>query len=318
MGRCRSNEKAELWPRKLLHDFFIANTALPKNEVLDVVMEGYHEMVGAAKRLNFFCEDMKLDEYAGGKRSVVVGRDADLVRAKLAAISQERQRERVRARQEKDKDMERKFAQAGTLKRKNKEDAGQHWDVRGTWSIICPQDQWGGQNEEQCGLEIMFTRPTSTGAVQIFALFEFMVIEGIMRFVNPDPITASTSRSSRGLVESNDEDREDDEDESPAQYLLAASALLSSKNRDFKYRWRGEETGEGETQLYSDEKLCSISFESPNTLRGVFHSDLVDADFRGFKTDIDGGSSTHAPVPGYLWSQRGGAAYEKARIGRWH
>ena len=324
------NEKARLWPRRLLHDLFIANLATPNNEVLSVVLSDHHEMVGAAQRLNLFCEDTKLDVNAEEQRLIVVGRDRKAVSAKTAEKVREGQRERARAREEKKDALERKFAQAETLKRKIDQYTAQTWDVSGSWTVICPdiRDVGGHRGDRQSCLEIKLTRPSPTGLVQMYAEFDFLVIWGILRFVNPDVKEPEISGSSSRLVEKGEKDglgfhqenfrfEEDFSSEPPTEFMLPTGALPSSETRNFKYRWRGEETGEGEIQLGSDEKLYSITFQSPNTLTGVFHSNYVSAEFRAFKEET-GRPNEYAMDPGYLWSRRSEAAYERARVNRWH
>lgn len=126
-----------------------------------------------------------------------------------------------------------------------------------------------------------------------------------------------------------DDSDEDDEDEpsdeeddhrtknARAQFLFPETSLPSSKAREFQFRWRGQETGEGEIQLGSDKTLCSITFESPNALEGVFHSDFVGkVEFRGFKSGTL--IRNFALDPDDEWDEMDEDAYEKARVGRWH
>ncbi len=91
---------------------------------------------------------------------------------------------------------------------------------------------------------------------------------------------------------------------------------------------RGEETGEGEIQLGSDQKVCSITFESPNALSGVFISDLTrEVEFKGIRQGLETQTKRRWPEeargatdlsdPDYAWHSRNEAAYERARTGRW-
>ena len=114
-----------------------------------------------------------------------------------------------------------------------------------------------------------------------------------------------------------------------AKFLFRNASLPSSSSREFSFRWRGEETGEGEIQLDSDKELCSITFESPNALTGAFISDLTGmVEFKGFKegfgTEAKEGSGPrrrreigYFSDPSTAWRSRNKAAYESARTGRW-
>lgn len=143
--------------------------------------------------------------------------------------------------------------------------------------------------------------------------------------------------------ENEDEDEDEDEDEGSEEgleededtnsstsmnFLFLKESLPSSDARQFGFRWRGEETGEGEIQLGADAKLCSITFASPNALTGVFVSGLTrEVEFKGIREGFEaeasgsgsgGGSGTvYWSDPSYEWSSRNAAAHERARVGRW-
>lgn len=141
----------------------------------------------------------------------------------------------------------------------------------------------------------------------MYAEFDFLVIEGTMRFVNPRP-----AKKLKGSARDNDSG-----ERKSAQFLLPETSLPSSMASKFQFRWRGRETGEDEIQLGSDEVLCSINFESPNALRGTFRSDLTGVvDFQGFKSGTN--IRNFSLDPGYEWDEMGEDAYERARVGRWH
>jgi len=99
--------------------------------------------------------------------------------------------------------------------------------------------------------------------------------------------------------------------------LLNTPDLPSPRYPKWNYRWRGEETGEGEIQLYSEEKLCSVTFGEPGgtELVGIFDSDLTGRiDFTGMKTGVTAGGGD-VDSAWNSWSER---AYESERVGRWH
>ncbi len=323
------SEQAKLWPRRFLHDSFIAQSSPFKNETLVVNVHDWGTKIeAAAARLSIPCECRKMDGYATGQRLVVVGRDSAAVKRKFVELERDDQRKRARAKQEKEDETEKKFARAKEVKAPTK--GSVNWDVSESWSISCPdmEEEWPHKGNDY-ELEMKVTEPDPSGQVQLYADFDFGILEGILRFVNPNPQDledeesdeTSESDEDGGLDIDGFDDVEEDEGTTgatPPQFLFPTNMLPSSKARDFKFRWRGEETGEGEIQLGSDEKLCSITFESPNALTGTFHSNYVDAEFRGVKENSQGGSKAYGSDPGYLWSQKSEAAYERARVGRWH
>ena len=136
--------------------------------------------------------------------------------------------------------------------------------------------------------------------------------------------------SLRSYEGDSDDESEGSYDDGPAaaRFLFPNNSLPSSSAREFTFRWRGEETGEGEIQLYSDEKLCSMIFESPNALSGVFISGLAGkVEFKGFRqgseTETKGRlpheriEAAHWSDPSDAWHSRNEAAHESARTGRW-
>jgi hypothetical protein len=109
---------------------------------------------------------------------------------------------------------------------------------------------------------------------KIYAQFDFIVLTGIMQFVDPQaPYLAGGDDDGEDIFE--DEEDSEEGGETPAHFLLSKSELPSSTNRKFSYRWRGEETGEGEIELNSDRALCTFNFSSPNSLDATFESDLT-------------------------------------------
>ena len=162
-----------------------------------------------------------------------------------------------------------------------------------------------------------------------------------MRFVNPNVSENTPSIDKRNQPQKRQLPSDDDEDEDfdydgpswsaapcpPNYFSIPAASLPSFGSRQFNFRWRGEETGEGEIQLDADEDLCSLTFESPNALSGIFISGLTDKiEFQGFKTELDpeavrNQALKRRPVnlsdPRGEWRSRSGTAYEMAATGRW-
>lgn len=339
-----NNGKAKLWPKGFLYESFMLHPGSSK-EALVVEVDGWGEKMEAASRqMKVCCEMRKMPDHETGQRLVVVGLNEQAVRSRFAEIGRDAERSAMRIRQERKErqqealdDFEEQFTMAKSKGRSSRK----KWDVSGQWEISCPymDEQWGSENDG-CSLEIGFTKPIETGLVQMYASFDFVAITGIMRFVNENARDQEhKKRSSRKRDLTPDEGSDDDEDSDEvegsdddgsmsADFLFPNASLPSSRSREFSFRWRGEETGESEIQLGSEKNLCSIIFESPNALTGVFISGLTGSvKFKGFKEGFEtaakgGGAGTrrdvgNCPDPSIAWRERNEAAYESARVGRW-
>ena len=217
------------------------------------------------------------------------------------------------------------------------------WDVTGAWKISCPymEEQWG-DGDDECSLELYIT--DTTDGQQMWATFDFIVYTGVMRFVKPasestPPALKPTSTLKRKRAESEDENDDEEEecedgestgsesyddedgesdDLGSAEFLLESGQKPSPKQAIWNFRWRGEETGEGEIALGSDDKMCEIKFggQSGTELSGTIHTDIAGScDFKGWKT----GPLTSTPMisVGEEWERRSKRAYEFARVARW-
>ncbi|KAL2012513.1 hypothetical protein VTN00DRAFT_38 [Thermoascus crustaceus] len=332
------SRKAQLWPKRFLFEKCLETPERRKVATVVRVTDWANAMEKAAPEMGVEIETMRIPVsmypdgvYKSGLRDVVLGVDKKAVRAKAAEISRGRDQIRQKEAQEKaekkhkkQEDFEKEYSRA-------EQHAGKrsgYWDVGGRWKISCPyiEEQWG-RNDDECTLDI-HVADNGKESVQMYAMFEFIALTGIMRFVNPEAEHHSDD-------EKDDDDEPDDEEddysnaggETPDLFLLSETQLPSSKNREFSYRWRGEETGEGEIQLYSDKRLCSLEFTSPNSLHGTIDGGFLGkVEFRGFKekslvTDQVGQKRKRrgdAYIANEEWQSRNEAAYERARVGRWH
>ncbi|KAI9840291.1 MAG: hypothetical protein M1837_001778 [Sclerophora amabilis] len=362
------NEKAKQWPKRLLYESFMVSSGSCE-EPLVVEVDDWGEMIEKlCREMKIHCEMRKMPDHEGGERLVVVGLGEQAVRSKFAEVHQAAQRSIWRAQQEKEEreqdapdDFDRRFRLAKSKGTRSK--GG--WDVGGKWEISCPymEGEWGSEGHG-CSLEIGFTKPTQTGLIQMYASFDFIAITGIMRFVNPkagedtqdkdnevrpsrkhhlppdegsdedhhdDEVDSDDDGDSDDEVDLDDEVDSDDGSPTSAHFLFPSVYLPSAGSREFSFRWRGEETGEGEIQLGSDEQLCSMKFESPNALTGVFISSLTGGvpgvPFNGFKNGFETRTkeygprkpkeTVYCPDPSEAWRSRSAAAHEYARIHRW-
>jgi hypothetical protein len=334
--RADKNEKAKIWLKRLLYESLVVQSGSGDETLMLEVDYWSNNIEKVSREMKFVCEMREMPDYKTGRRVVVVGLNAQSVRSKMAKVDHDIQRSILRARQEQElKEQEaqvgfdRRFSLAQSKGKRSKNE----WNVGGEWEIRCPymEEQWGS-GHDGCSLKIGFTKPTETGLVQMYASFDFIAITGIMRFINPS--APDDDEEKDGNSSSNEEDRDDESEHSCdhgpklAQFLFPKESLPSSSAREFKFRWRGEETGESEIQLYSDQALCSMTFESPNALTGIFISDLTgEVEFtgirQGFETETkghqrEGGRAAMDRLdPSCEWSSRNEAAYERARVGRW-
>jgi hypothetical protein len=172
----------------------------------------------------------------------------------------------------------------------------------------------------------------------MFAVFDFIVVTGIMRFIDlrSDQGSAQTSGrtmrrvSKKGHEEENEEeddqedeeedDSEDEEDDGGDGFYLDNKIMPSPSHPTWRYRWRGEETGEGEILLGADEKICSMTFKGlgGTELEGKFINGICCKECHITGMKISPTPSSHIPDPGYEWSNRSERAHEHARMGRWH
>ncbi|TAQ87992.1 hypothetical protein B7494_g3674 [Chlorociboria aeruginascens] len=201
------------------------------------------------------------------------------------------------------------------------------FDATGFFKISCPEidEQWG---DSSLTLEIHIR--TSNGRTQMFGLFDFNVIQGIMRFEKPVPVPKSKSEpdSKKRKWETDEEDddgyidMEDypDFETEPSHYSnsvfnLGAKDKPTARRPTWQYRWRGRETGEGEIQLYSDKQIQSITFSKKgDQLSGTLKNDLLDCKFTGTKIRS---TSPTAVNPDSEWDIYSESAYNYASRSRW-
>lgn len=96
----------------------------------------------------------------------------------------------------------------------------------------------------------------------------------------------------RGWVKyKNEEKVENDNDDEDSQIL--STDIPSPQTEKWNFRWREQETGESEIHLYSEERLCSMTFSSSGDFKvtGTFHNEYVsDCAFSEVKVNSETGS----------------------------
>ncbi|TGO51612.1 hypothetical protein BOTNAR_0350g00070 [Botryotinia narcissicola] len=162
----------------------------------------------------------------------------------------------------------------------------------------------------------------------MFTMFNFIVVEGIMRFERPTDVPSSKNADKKRKRESTssiDEDEDGDvmmsdvsqnvasnSKHKESAFFLGANDKPTARRPTWPYRWRGEENGEGEIQLGSDKRLESITFDDKKkTLSGTFT-----CDFAG-KCKFTGLLNNRRPQdsridPESQWESRSEVAYEEA------
>lgn len=233
-------------------------------------------------------------------------------------------------REQKTKAMQQEVVKAATKGSKQAD-----WDVTGKWVI--ESDELGGfgnyGNPPEYTMLIRMGVDGNTKA-QVYAEFDFDSVTGIVRFVNSGqaPKSSAVSQPGKRPAADDSEIEEEDEDdyygnetsEYEPSFILHPPFKPSTKNNKWLFRWRGEETGEGEIQLGSDEDLNSITFtgvggtECSGIMQVPFAGKVK---FTGRKVQQGKGPQTYAMALSSAkeqWDQRGERAYERARVGRWH
>lgn len=332
--------KAEANPSRYLTEQF---GSPPGDDDRAVVVKTHQrrELHEAAGELGIYSQSVDAPMRPDGGRAsvdrwIVIGRNRSDVMEKIREVSREAQRTKQVLAEAK-ADRIRKMNEE-VVSQSKKAGKGNKWDVTGSWDITCPEmeEQWG-RDKDGCSLQIG-SRMVG-GRKQMWAMFDFIAITGVFRFVAPSSAGGArrtqASTSFQDPAKSDDDDDEGSEEEdngyeeseedegdredtpTPEEFFLTIHDQPSPSHPTWNYRWRGQETGEGEIQLYSDEKLCSITFSGVggSTLKGTFYSDLVGRiEFTGLKT----GTEAPGGDPGWAWSSMNERAYESARVGRWH
>lgn len=132
----------------------------------------------------------------------------------------------------------------------------------------------------------------------MFATFNFMVVEGVVRFerqaidkLNLALKTGVEAGTKRLREEDSDEERYDSDDErrspTPEPFYLGPTQS-SAKHPTWNYRYQGRETGEGKILLGEDENVYQITLQGlkGRTLKGNFGAAIMQGcSFTGIKVE---------------------------------
>ncbi|KUJ09437.1 uncharacterized protein LY89DRAFT_741148 [Mollisia scopiformis] len=274
----------------------------------------------------------------------IVGQDKEVVEKKIQSIDKES--ERMRREAEEERERQEKIAKDNERQKEQAREAAltkcKDWDVTGIWKIDCPSitKTYGMEGSDELSMQI-FVETTSKGA-QMFAKFNFEIIEGVMRVERQSvekPIfkakdaakSASTSGTKRRREHDLDDQRdrydryndyEDYEDEdrrspTPEAFSLGPTNQPSAEHPTWNYRYRASET-EGEIQLEEDKNLYQVTFLGPKgrTLKGTIGASLLkECSFTGVKFEPPGKEAIDI---GQAWADLSEAAYNRASYSRWH
>ncbi|KAH7390383.1 hypothetical protein BKA64DRAFT_645300 [Cadophora sp. MPI-SDFR-AT-0126] len=288
---------------------------------------------------------------------VVVGQDRSIVTEKVRMIERETRRLK-REQEEGQQELRRKNNVITATQTESEEAIAKNkdWDVAGTWSISCPHIEQGWDVENltmKLYLETTDKGPQMFASFDFGVLtgvFRFerqksdtktsttqLVHSNVDEEQKSDEDNTgeveaqqaerhyddddTSDKSSDTYGEKDDDDDDDDDDRrspTPEAFYFNAIIQPSAQYPTWNYRYRGEETGEGEIELGSDSELFSITFGSPRgqTLKGAIGSSAFgECTFTGVKVGIDG--DEHLDIR-EEWTNRNASAYENARTGRWH
>ncbi|PMD46171.1 hypothetical protein L207DRAFT_561564 [Hyaloscypha variabilis F] len=211
--------------------------------------------------------------------------------------------------------------------------SGNSWDVRGSYKIKCPELEGGWSPQGDPTLTLDLYLETRQGKQQLYGIFHFRTVEGIMRFMKPIPTpkSESTGDSSKKRKHEDIGDNSDVDMDMVPEYrgnqgsntytekvfFLGAKDRPTVRRPTWHYRWRGSDTSQGEIQLNSDKNVQSITFSKKGTeLQGTIAVDFAGlCHFTGVKVH----SHPRDPHvdPEAQWNNHGEEAYEYARKSRW-
>jgi hypothetical protein len=188
------------------------------------------------------------------------------------------------------------------------------------------EDQWDGDD-----MTLDLHLETRQGKLQLFGIFDFRVVSGIMRFEKPTP--APKSQKVESSIKKRKRDEDIDMDNLPVYdpyngggsdttytekvFFLNATDQPTAWRPTWRYRWRGIETGECEIQCESDLAVNTMTFrKNGDEISGTFRCDFIgECTFTGVK--IRSRPSDSNVDPANVWSEHDENAYETARISRW-
>lgn len=113
---------------------------------------------------------------------------------------------------------------------------------------------------------------------------------------------------------------DESEDYRESSFHLDSKDKPTARRPTWHFRYRGEETGEGEISLYSDRKVHSLTFKRGKGDK-LFLEGAMDIDFAGHcrftgEKVMNNSEDSSLDVVS-AWEDRSEEAYENARVNRW-
>ncbi|KAH8898202.1 hypothetical protein GQ53DRAFT_802610 [Thozetella sp. PMI_491] len=199
----------------------------------------------------------------------VVGRTKPAVAEKAGAISKDTQKFKNDKRRQEDETKRKHETLAEQQEQDLKEALAKckDWDVSGTYKISYPYiDNWSVPEGDGLVLKV-YWESTPKGP-QMFAEFDFSIATGVFRFqrhrkdVKAPPPNQDDSKKRKREYDSEDEDEDEDDaygdrrrSPTPDAFYFDSIPQPSSEHHTWNYRWRGEDSGEGEIDVTADKKL---------------------------------------------------------------
>lgn len=335
-------EMAESYPDATIVRYFLDISGKPDRtkttDVLAVPISDYRKgkVIEAAKKvggLHFTFVPNTL--YIGWDRAAV----AREVAGHWDKVERERKKEERERKQEMDaRDKERKSMHSDYLREAQKAKGKKLWSPVGEYIVDCETIESGWSNDvEDLSLDVCET--DNPGVFE--AHFDFGIIEGIMILCDQkamlDQYCAELEKEEDLYGEdedestdydSNEEEKEEEEEDQPAAgSKRKAPAAPRGRGRPpkkakssptqplkFFFKWKGRETGEG--QIIDEAEEGVIQFDNSKYARFTGKTDMefVDSDVSFTARKVSGRPRSSSKS----WSSFSGAAYEHARVARWH
>lgn len=300
-------EKASINLTRLLDEFFRS-----EQSQIEAIMIRTNER----SKVHAYCQNAGFCSESFGKdpdRWPVVGRERRIVYGKIHELAGEARRT---ADEEKIAAAQRVRQQhAEVLQRADRKS----WDISGKWIISCDEihdygdypvtdvkmiiriEEEDDHDDPMDHVKSGKKRKRSIQSKQIWATFDFGVLRGIMRFLDPKASIGEPYRESDFVFK-------------------AHGTPLKPATNTLNYRWRGRETGENVIQVHSDWIAPNIEFSEHGTmLKGEFQGPLLNkAKFTGLKIGpVPLMPSSLRPKVHDQWEKYSEGVYEQERISRW-
>ncbi|XTI94725.1 hypothetical protein V2W45_1441463 [Cenococcum geophilum] len=292
----------------------------------------WSEVWDAAESLKLTCAAFRSPHrvYWKDYDCLVVGRSKASVDTELAILRKEfnddvEAKEREEEAKEKEKEAERDATARAVAIMSEK---GGMWDVTGTWKISCPEID-RQYNTERKDMALQIYRINTQTSSQMFAKFDFAIIEGWFRFEGS--AMSKASRKKKGALigqklkridyeYEHESDTDSDEEEINEAFYLSPNDRPSTKQPTFNYRWRGRETGEGEIEVGSDKNSTSITFSGQGgaKLSGTIECEYVQGcKFTGVKMEMGDPREASRVKIEEEWRELNERAYDRECTRRW-